>query len=100
MIADAPVTIDLEWEALDGSPLPPDVKLVDSGLQQFNQASADFSASRQFAYLARSSAGAVIGGAIARYWGRCCELQQLWLDDAFRHRGLGRRLVLQIEKLA
>ncbi|WP_206352285.1 GNAT family N-acetyltransferase [Tautonia rosea] len=41
--------------------------------------------------------GEVIGGAIGRRWGSCCELQQLWVDPRYRRRGIGSRLVLAFE---
>jgi ribosomal protein S18 acetylase RimI-like enzyme len=90
----------LEWEAVDGSPLPPDAQLVDEGLDEFNRRAADFSSSLRFACVARLSSGTVVGGALARWWGRCCELQQLWVREDHRSSGLGRRLVQMVEEAA
>jgi hypothetical protein len=36
--------------------------------------------------IARNSEGSVIGGAVGRTWGDCCELQQLWVDQQQRRR--------------
>jgi ribosomal protein S18 acetylase RimI-like enzyme len=45
----------------------------------------------------RLPTGRCIGGGSARSWGAACELQQLWVDTEWRHRGLGSRLVANVE---
>jgi GNAT superfamily N-acetyltransferase len=87
----------LEWEGVDGSPLPGDAKTIDEGLERFNQSAADFTTSLKFACIARLGSGAVVGGALARWWGRCCELQQVWVDEHHRLQGIGRQLVRMVE---
>jgi GNAT superfamily N-acetyltransferase len=52
---------------------------------------------RPLACFAREASGAVIGGAVGRRWGGCCELQQLWVDPAHRRRGVGAALVRAFE---
>jgi GNAT superfamily N-acetyltransferase len=94
------VTVSLEWEGIDGAPLPADAKTIDEALEHFNQNVADFSKSLKFACIARRSSGAVVGGALARWWGQCCELQQLWVDEEHRAAGLGRQLVQVVESEA
>lgn len=42
----------------------------------------------------------MIGGAVGRTWGECCELQQLWVDPAQRRQGIGARLVREFEQRA
>ena len=54
-------------------------------------------ASSPLACFARSPAGDVIGGAVGRTWGECCELQQLWVAPEQRQRGIGSRLVRMFE---
>jgi ribosomal protein S18 acetylase RimI-like enzyme len=46
---------------------------------------------------AKSESGDVLGGAIGRRWGPCCELQQLWVDPAHRHGGVATRLIREFE---
>ena len=41
----------------------------------------------------------VLGGAIGRSWGPCCELQQLWVHPAQRRQGIGGGLVRAFEDL-
>ncbi|HEY8945620.1 MAG TPA: GNAT family N-acetyltransferase [Polyangiaceae bacterium] len=92
-----PLSVALEWEGVDGSPLPADAKTIDEGLERFNQSAADFTTSLKFACIARLGSGTVVGGALARWWGRCCELQQVWVDEHHRLHGAGRRLVQMVE---
>ena len=42
----------------------------------------------------------IVGGAVGRTWGLCCELQQLWVEAAMRRKGLGARLVTSFEARA
>ena len=44
--------------------------------------------------------GEVVGGAVGRTWGTCCELQQLWVEVPRRRHGVGKRLVEQFHERA
>lgn len=90
---------DLTFESHD-APLPAEVEIVDEGLDRHNQQSADFGAVHPFTCLVRSIDGTVIGGALARRWGTCSEIQQLWVDPAHRSHGIGREIVRRIERQA
>jgi GNAT superfamily N-acetyltransferase len=48
------------------------------------------------ACFARTPAGAIVGSAVGRTWGECCELQRLWVDPAHRRQGVGRELIRRI----
>jgi GNAT superfamily N-acetyltransferase len=87
------------WEWTD-APSPADAATVNAGLEEFNCRAADMTAVRPLACFARSQSGELIGGALARTWGRCCELRQLWVAEPYRRRGIGRRLVQLIEQQA
>ncbi|MEQ1686218.1 MAG: GNAT family N-acetyltransferase [Burkholderiaceae bacterium] len=71
--------------------------LVDDGLDTSNAAAAPLHDVRPLACFARLPDGAVVGGAIGRTWGTCCELQQLWVEPARRRQGLGADLVKAFE---
>lgn len=81
-------------------PSDADVEPVDRGLHAYNQRSADLAAIRRFVCRARSTEGTLIGGALARRWGTACEVQQLWVDEAARRRGIGTALMNQVEATA
>jgi ribosomal protein S18 acetylase RimI-like enzyme len=77
-----------------------DARVVDAGLGASNEAAAPLHEVRPLSCFARAADGSVVGGAVGRTWGRCCELQQLWVDAAARRRGLGARLVRAFEARA
>ncbi len=78
--------------------LPADeTRIVDSGLGDANVAAAPLHEVRPLACFARLASGEVIGGAVGRTWGACCELQQLWVSPAHRRRGFGARLIREFE---
>lgn len=78
--------------------LPPEeTALVDTGLGDANDAAAPLHEVRPLSCFARDEAGEVVGGAVGRRWGRCCELLQLWVRPELRRQGLGARLVREFE---
>lgn len=80
--------------------LPPEAELIDAGLGAANEAAAPLHEVQRLACLARAAAGTVVGGAVGRTWGECCELQQLWVEPSHRRCGLGARLVRAFEDRA
>jgi len=84
------------------SDTPPDTSVlaIDSGLEQYNLSVAPLSEVRRLASFATDSSGHVVGGAVGRTWGRCCELLQLWVEPSRRAAGVGSRLLRQFEEHA
>jgi GNAT superfamily N-acetyltransferase len=74
--------------------------IVDAGLGAANDAAAPLHEVRPLSCFARDPAAEVIGGAIGRTWGDCCELQQLWVRDTWRRRGIASQLVRHFEQRA
>lgn len=72
-------------------------RLVDEGLGAFNDQAAPLHEVRPLSCFARLASGEVVGGAVGRTWGPCCELQQLWVEPAYRREGVGSRLVKDFE---
>ncbi len=73
------------------------IAAVDQGLGAANDAAAALDEVAPIACFARDANGVVIGGAVGRTWGSCCELQQLWTDPAYRRRGVARRILTAFE---
>ena len=90
------VTPDLSISTHDEYP-PVERALVDQGLGEFNGAAAPFHEVQAISCFARNPAGQVIGGAVGRRWGACCELQQLWVESAHRRQGVGSTLIRSFE---
>jgi ribosomal protein S18 acetylase RimI-like enzyme len=81
---------------------PPEAaaRAVDAGLDRHNHAAAPLGGVKPLACFASDVSGETVGGAIGRTWGACCELQQLWVDAAYRSRGIASRLLRQFERRA
>ncbi|WP_280151042.1 GNAT family N-acetyltransferase [Piscinibacter sp. XHJ-5] len=75
-------------------------RMVDDGLGRYNESAAPLHEVRPLSCFARTASGQVIGGAVGRTWGECCELQQLWVEEPLRGRGIGTRLVREFEHRA
>ena len=74
--------------------------LVDVGLGKSNEAAAPLHEVSPLSCFAREPSGLVVGGALGRTWGTCCELQQLWVEQNHRRRGIGALLVRAFERQA
>jgi GNAT superfamily N-acetyltransferase len=76
------------------------IDAVDEGLHRYNlERGPMHDAGRLFA-IARDADGAVRGGAVGRHLGRYAELQQFWVDESLRGRGVGSRLLAAFEEAA
>lgn len=87
---------DLVFSTSDAPPAE-SVRAVDAGLHQYNYAVAPLADVSPVAAFAADPSGQVIGGAIGRTWGRCCELLQLWVASEHRASGVGSRLLREFE---
>ncbi|MBB5019747.1 ribosomal protein S18 acetylase RimI-like enzyme [Chitinivorax tropicus] len=79
---------------------PTEALIIDQGLEDSNASAAPLHEVKQLACLARSESGQVIGGVLGRWWGKSCELQELWVLPERRGAGLGSSLVCAFEQLA
>jgi GNAT superfamily N-acetyltransferase/uncharacterized glyoxalase superfamily protein PhnB len=74
--------------------------LVDEGIGTANDAAAPLHEVEPLSAFARGADGRVLGGAVGRRWGTCCELQQLWVRPELRRHGIGAALVRAFEAQA
>lgn len=89
----------VNWEVHDAVPGEPG-RVVDDGIGQFNSEAAPLHDVQALSCFARGPEGTVIGGAVGRTWGTCCELQQLWVQAPYRRGGIGRELMVRFEARA
>lgn len=81
-------------------PPPGLVQAVDDGLDRHNRQAAPLADVQPLGAFASDGEGRTIGGAVGRTWGRCCELQQLWVDAEHRRRGVASELLRRFETRA
>ena len=78
------------------SPAPAEVlEIIDAGLDN-----PSFDDVEPLHAIATDDKGQVIGGAVGRTWGKCCELQKLWVAPEFRERYEGTQLMKAFEREA
>lgn len=74
---------------------------VDLGLDEYNlSAAASLAEVRALSASATDQSGNLIGGALGRTWGLCCELLELWVAPDFRQRGVGSEILAKFEDQA
>lgn len=79
------------------TPSPDALLAVDTGLELHNHAAAPLAEVSELAAFAHDASGRLVGGAVGRTWGRCCELLQLWVESGQRGQGTGSRLLQEFE---
>jgi ribosomal protein S18 acetylase RimI-like enzyme len=77
-----------------------DIATVGDGLDRSNAEAAPLDQVKELACFARTADGGLVGGAVGRTWGACCELQQLWVHPEYRGSGVATRLVRAFEQAA
>ncbi len=87
------------YTTFDGPP-EASAKIVDAGLDEYNASVAPLDDVAPLASIATDADARVVGGAVGRTWGRCCELLQLWVDPDHRSSGVGSRLLEAFEARA
>jgi len=90
-----PVTYSVHDEAMRA-----DADVVDTGIGEYNDAAAPLHQVQPLQAFARSASGEVIGGAVGRTWGTCCELLQLWVHEGYRRQGIATRIMEDFERRA
>lgn len=78
-------------------PRAADLAVVDAGLDRHNRGEPELRLVATLAVFARDDAGQIHAGAVGRTWGQCCELQQLWVAETLRSRGIGTELMNRFE---
>jgi ribosomal protein S18 acetylase RimI-like enzyme len=74
--------------------------IIDGGLGASNAAAAPLHEVCQLSCLCRLATGKIVGGAVGRTWGVCCEIQQVWVQFDHRRKGIGSRLIRELHRRA
>ena len=90
---------DLRVE-LDERPRADDARVVNEGLLEFNRAVIGDPDEVQLGVFVRDDAGRVIGGLLGHLRWRWVYVAKLWLPDELRGRGVGTRVMQEVESYA
>lgn len=82
---------------LSDSPDPRDVQRLEDRLDEFNLSHTGIRDARYLSILVRDRDDAIVGGLYGWTWGECLEVKTLWVDDSWRGRGVGTRLLTMAE---
>jgi GNAT superfamily N-acetyltransferase len=85
---------------IDGEVMPTDEALVVRGLLAFNEDRLGPADEQPVKFVARDSAGAVVGGILGHTRWSWLYIAKLWVDERARGHGLGTRLMAAAEDLA
>jgi GNAT superfamily N-acetyltransferase len=66
-------------------------------IYEFNAEATGYHDGLLLAGCIRNETGAIVAGCHGHTWGGCCELAQLWVNERYRGRGLGRQLLESAE---
>jgi GNAT superfamily N-acetyltransferase len=73
---------------------------LEERLYDFNVQATGITDGMMLNALVHDEMGNVIAGINGHTWGGCCEIKQLWVDEAYRRQGLGYQLMQAAEQEA
>jgi GNAT superfamily N-acetyltransferase len=74
-----------------------DVQFLDDRLYEYNVARTGIADSRLLAITLRDRDNTIVAGLSGWTWGACCAVKPLWVQEQWRGRGLGTRLMTAAE---
>jgi ribosomal protein S18 acetylase RimI-like enzyme len=74
-------------------PTPAEIDLLENHIYAFNAKTTGIDDELGLAIFGRDGEGRLIAGLSGHTWGGCCEIRQVWVHEALRGRGIGRRLL-------
>lgn len=77
-----------------------DRQFLEDQINEFNVAQTHFHDFQWLGFVLREARGAILAGIAGWTWGGCCEIRSLWVHEAMRRQGLGRRLLALAEREA
>ena len=84
---------DLVYE----DPTPDDIRFLEDRFYEFNRAATGIDDGRALGVFVRDESGKILAAATGHTWGGTCELRHVWVAEARRGAGLGRRLLAAAE---
>jgi GNAT superfamily N-acetyltransferase len=81
---------------VEANPDPVDVVRIEDWVRDETMAASGLAAEEELVVFARQG-GELLGGCCGSTWGGTCELNSLWVDQRYRRRGIGARLLAVAE---
>jgi ribosomal protein S18 acetylase RimI-like enzyme len=78
-------------------PSQEDVQFLDEQFYEFNRTATAIDDGRALGIFLRDESGNILAAVAGHTWGGTCELRQVWVIEARRRAGLGRRLLAAAE---
>ena len=78
-------------------PSPSDLQFLEDRLYEFNKVATGITDGRDLGIFIRNEEADIVAGAAGHTWGGTCELRQVWVSEALRGQGVGRRLIAMAE---
>lgn len=78
-------------------PDPFDLALLEERLADAAVDALGLGPEREFGIFVRNDAGRIAAGVSGMFWGGCCQVHALWVDEPLQGRGLGRDLMTEVE---
>jgi GNAT superfamily N-acetyltransferase len=79
---------------------PAEIESLRDHLIAYNISEAHINEGIDLAILVRDSQERLVGGVSGRLWGRCLEIELLWVNQGYRGQGIGTNLLAKIENSA
>lgn len=76
---------------------PNEIDAIENRLYDHNRCATRLEDGRALAFVVRDEAGRLTAAAAGHSWGGSAELKQLWVAEAYRRRGIGRKLLSAFE---
>ena len=82
------------------NPTEDDINLVRNGLRAYNRKYWDDTKNHPFLIKINAGNESNIGGAFFYIFGNWLEIEYVWIEETFRKKGIGKKLIEEVEKLA
>lgn len=79
------------------APSPAQIEFLEDRLYEYYVGTTGINDGRSLGVFLRDDAGTIVAGAAGYTWGETCELRQVWVAAGMRRRGVGRRLMTEVQ---
>ncbi|HUL02799.1 MAG TPA: GNAT family N-acetyltransferase [Gemmatimonadales bacterium] len=78
---------------IETDPAPEHIQYLEDRLYEFNSRVTRITDGAGLAIFVRDDRERIVAGICGNTWGGCCEIRQFWVDESYRGRGLGTKLL-------